>query len=139
MRAIGLFPVVLALAAGCGNGGGVGSYDEAADETLKAMREFAAILDGVKDTGSADAAKPRIEALGRRLDELTGQVKKLGERSEEESKRVFEKMKKGIGGINERMAVTMARLDASGVAASIHASAAEAMGKLKILSGLLGG
>lgn len=135
MRTIRLF--LLALAAGCD--GGVGSHDAAADETLKAMREFATILEGVKDQGSADAAKPKIDALGKRLDELTKDVKKLGEPSEEESKKVSEKVRKGIGDIRSRMDVIMARLDASGVAESIQAPAAAVMGKFMALRGMLGG
>lgn len=137
MRTSRLF--LLGLAAGCGSG--VGSHDEAADETLKAMQEFATILEGVKDKATAAAARPRIEALGKRLDEIRKGIEELGEPTEEESKRVLEKMQRGIGGLYGRMDMITARLDAGSaeVAMSLQAPAAEVMGKFMALRGMLGG
>jgi len=138
MRTIRLLPVVLAICAGCG-GGGVGSHDEAADETLKAMERFATILEGIRDKASADAATPKLEALGKDLDGLIEAVGKLGEPGEEEARKVAGKMLRGRGGLSERMDTVTARLDASGLAASIDALAAAVMGKFMTLVGKLGG
>lgn len=130
---------VIALAAGCGNG--VSSFEEAADEQLTVQREFARILEGVKDKATADAAKPLIEALGVRVDEIAKTVKALGEPTPEESQRVIEKMRTGIAEINERMKVIVARLDAGSheIAESIQEPSASFMQKCKAVCEMLGG
>ncbi|MFI5403477.1 MAG: hypothetical protein ACHQ1G_11110 [Planctomycetota bacterium] len=89
---------IIALAAGCGNG--VASFEKAADDQLKVQREFAKILEGVKDKATADAAKPLIEALSMRVDGIEKTVRALGEPTAEESQRVIEKMRTGIAEIN---------------------------------------
>jgi hypothetical protein len=78
-----LFVLVLAGAVGCGDGGGaggsVGSYQQAADATVAALKDLGAILDGIKDKASAAAAKPKLDALAKRLDDIAAGVRKLGD------------------------------------------------------------
>jgi hypothetical protein len=136
MRPLRILP--LALAAACG--GGVGSHEDAADATLDAMKEYASILESVKDKGSAEAARPKIEALSKRLDELVKRVEKLGEPKGDDARKAEEKMRAGIEGISARMEANMGRLDASpDVGAVILEPAMAVSGKLMALRGMLGG
>ncbi len=50
MRNLRLFPLVLAAACG----GGVGSYEEAADATIRAMQDYQSILAGITDKSAAE-------------------------------------------------------------------------------------
>jgi hypothetical protein len=75
--------LVFALAA-CGNGAPEGpraitTFEQAAVETIRGIREFREILDGVEDTASAEAARPRLEALAKRLRAVVAAVDRMPE------------------------------------------------------------
>jgi hypothetical protein len=105
------------------------------------QREFAKLLEGVKDKATADAAKPRIEALSVRVDGIEKTLRALGEPTAGESRRVIEKKRTGIAETNERMKVIVARLDAGSheIALSIEEPAARFMQKCKVVCEMLGG
>ena len=66
----------LALLVGCGSSD---SPEQAMEESVTCMEEMAAILATVKDSASAEAAKPKIEAIGKRMTESQKVIQKLGE------------------------------------------------------------
>jgi len=103
-----LLPLVLAAAA-CG--GGVGSYEEAADATVRAMQDYQAILEGITDKAAAVAAKPKIKALEERLDEILADVKKLKEPSQEVLAKAGATIREGMYDIATKMDENMQRLD----------------------------
>ena len=84
--------LVLLVVAGCG--GVVGTHEEAVDATLKAMKEVAEILGTVKDKASAEAAKPRLEAVAKRMGEIVEAVEELGEPKDVAA--LEERMRKGL-------------------------------------------
>jgi hypothetical protein len=80
MRNLRTLPLVLALV-GCNGGSAgpaIGSLDEAADETVKQMKEIASIVDAVKDKATAEAAKGKLEKVAKRLEQIAAAVEKIG-------------------------------------------------------------
>ncbi len=106
MRGLRLFPVVLVAACG-----GVGSYEEAADATVRAMQDYAAILEGITDKAAAEKAKPKIEALAKRLDEILDEVNGLKEPSQESLEKSGATLREGMNAIAAKMDENMQRLD----------------------------
>lgn len=79
--------ILLVLVAACGNGesggssgGGVTikSHEQGADEAVKALKEYGDVLAGVTNKASAEAAKPKVEAIAKRLQGIAAGVEKLG-------------------------------------------------------------
>lgn len=70
------------LAVACG--GSIDSQEDAMEASMDVMEDMAAVLEGVTDKASADAAIPEIEALGERLSEISKQKAKLPEPTAEE-------------------------------------------------------
>lgn len=148
MRNLAIF---LALLAGCGNGesgGGsgsssgssTGSYDAAADQTVKAMKEFGDILESVTDKASAEAAKPKLEALAKRLGDIVMAVAKLGPPSDQQAGRTEEKMRAGLQSMSSRVTGYIERIITSPVIAPVlEQPFAAVQSKLMQLRGLLGG
>ncbi len=70
--------------------------DSLASEQLKVMNDFATTLEGVKDAGSAKAAKPKLEALATRMDDINARESKLPPATEAETKALMEKRGKDM-------------------------------------------
>ena len=70
----------------------IGSFAEAAERTVSGMREFGAILGGVEDLASAEAAAPRLEALAKKLRAVVAAIDRMpqGEAGPEIAGRVEE-------------------------------------------------
>lgn len=69
--------VFLAIVAGCG-GGKVDSHKEGAEQANDVADDMVKILSGVKDKASAESAKPKLEALGKKMEDIMDQMQKLG-------------------------------------------------------------
>ncbi|MDH4048967.1 MAG: hypothetical protein OEW68_15515 [Gammaproteobacteria bacterium] len=65
------------LCASCG--GGINSYEDAANAQAEIMSEMIDVLEGVTDQASADRAAGKIEDLGNRLADVIGQLRDLPE------------------------------------------------------------
>jgi len=139
-------PVLVLLLAGCGDGGSggggkaAGSYDEAADEAVNAMQEFGQILDKVTDKASADAAKPKLEALAKRFDGIVQAVGKLGPPSAEQEKRTDAKMTLGLQALSPKTMAYIERVFASPeVGKTLEQPFAAVQKRILELRGVLGG
>ena len=86
--------LALALCAAMTTACGGDTRDSLASEQLKAMNEFATTLEGVKDASSAKAAKPKLEALATRMDDINTRERKLPPATEAETKALMEKHSK---------------------------------------------
>ena len=122
MRTTRLFPLVLALAAGCGKG--VSSFADAADQGVEAMNEYASILASVKDKGSAEAAKPKLEAVAKRMGEIVEGMKSL-EGPPTEDEKTSEKVRTAMEGVSTQVS---AYFDRSRTNPEIAAPIREAQG-----------
>ena len=95
-RFVGLGFLVAAILIGCGGGG----EDAVVKEQISIMNEMSSILEGVTDANSMQAAKPKIDALKKRGDEVVAKTKNwtpektkaLAERYQAEMKAATERM-----------------------------------------------
>jgi hypothetical protein len=130
--------LALALAAGCG--GAAGTHEDAVDESVAGIRELTTILEGVTDKASAEKAAPKLEALAQRLDKVAKNLEKLGKPGAAEWKRLEERMKGGLGGVEERMDAAMSRLADMGMDTMVlQAPVMQVMSKLMAIRAGLGG
>jgi len=82
-------PLILAVAlVGCG--GKIDTPEEGAKAITDVLDDANDILDGVKDKRSAEAAKPKLEALSKRRREIEAQMSKANTKSSQLSKRDME-------------------------------------------------
>jgi head-tail adaptor len=108
MRTIRLLPLVLALAAGCGKG--VSSFTDAADQGVEAMNDYASILASVKDKSSAEAARPKLEAVAKRMGEIVEAMKTLdGPPDDAEAEKSDEKVRTAMQGVSTQVSAYMDR------------------------------
>jgi biopolymer transport protein ExbB/TolQ len=80
---------LLAVLAGCG--GGISSHEDVIDARMEANEDLAKLLEDVTDKQSALAARPKLEAINRRMREIEAAEAKLGEPNEADFKRAMEK------------------------------------------------
>jgi hypothetical protein len=138
--------LALAGAVGCGSGdssgggGSVGSHDQAVDQVVKTLKEVEGILDTVKDKSSAAAAKPKFEAIAKRLQGITASVVKLGPPSEEQYSKTEPKMQQAIASLSAK---TMAQfelvMEHPEIGEALGTSLAEVQQQLPALRVMLGG
>ncbi|HEX5136676.1 MAG TPA: hypothetical protein VFY93_06875 [Planctomycetota bacterium] len=140
-----LLMIVLLCAAGCGDGGpggggSVGSYDEAADLALKAMKEYEGILEGIKDKASGAAAKPKLEAMAKRLRGIAEGASKLKDATEEDMRKSEAKMQQGIASLSQKSTdYTMRVLDNPEIAQAVGDAFPAVQNEILKLRGMLGG
>jgi len=77
---------------GCGD-----SHDKVTADSLDVISDMNDVLDGVNDKASAEAAKPELEALGERMQDIKARAEKLGEPSAEQKQALEEKYKERMG------------------------------------------
>ncbi len=107
MKTIRLFPLVLALAAGCGES--VGSFADAADRGAAAMNDYASILESVTDKSSAEAAKPKLEAVAKRMSEIVEAMKGLSAPNSDEMNQRSETVRTAMQGVSTQTTAFMDR------------------------------
>ncbi|MCK6461561.1 MAG: hypothetical protein L6Q95_16895 [Planctomycetes bacterium] len=139
---------ILALAllcvVGCGDGGsgggGIGSHEEAADEVVRALKDAEGVLDDIKDTASAAAAKGKLEAIAKRLQGIAASAEKLGPPSDAAYGKTEPKMHQAIASFGAK---TMAQFDLvmanPEIGKALGTSLAELQQQLPKLRVMLGG
>ncbi len=106
MRITRLFPLVVVLAAGCGKN--VSSFADAADQGAAVMNDYASILESVKDKSSAEAAKPKLEAVAKRMGEIVEAMKGLSPNPDEMNKK-SEKVRTAMQAVSTQVNAYMDR------------------------------
>lgn len=71
---VGTVCLALVMLAGCGKA----THDSVTAEAIKLMNDMADILASIKDEASAKSAKPKLEALSKRMDALKQKSQALG-------------------------------------------------------------
>ena len=88
-RITALFVLLVAtFLAGCGGD----SHASLMDEGVALTKELVSILDGVKDTASADAAASKVEALAAKGESLKKRMDAMGEPTEAQMKELGKKL-----------------------------------------------
>jgi hypothetical protein len=112
MRTRLLLPTLpLLLVAACG--GGLGSHKGVAQAKIDVVDDMLEILEGVNDKASAQKAKPKIEALEKRMDEINAAEAKLGEPTPEEAQELMGTVMKDMMSRMERMMKVQEKLMAN--------------------------
>ncbi len=136
MRIRWLLPLLVA-AIGCGNGGsssggGKGgdltSFGGVLDAQISSMEDFTSALEGITDKKSAEAAKPKLEAIAKRMQEVAAAGKKLGEPTGAEKERLEAKLNAATAKLDPRMENVMGRLQADPEAMMIVAGVMAELG-----------
>lgn len=132
---------VLALVAACGTDvpkeRGITTYAQAADAAVAGMEEFGEILEGVEDVATAEAAAPRVLALGKKLSALVGAVDRLaGEPPPEVAARV----EQAFSALSARTAAyTAVAIETPEVLDVLAEGYGEVQDQIQMLRGRLGG
>lgn len=106
LNSILLISAILVGSTGCGGD----THESLTTAAMDQMDAFAAVLEGVTDIDSANAAKSKIEAIGATLKDLQERGKKLPDPSEEEKERLNEMMKERQAAFTKRMMEAMGNL-----------------------------
>ena len=106
MRSLLLVPFLVL--AGCG--GGLGTHEGVLDAQIDAMDDFADILDGINNKSDVDSAKPKVEALVKRMQEIQTAADKLGEPTGDQKKQLEKKMQDAQKKFEPRMKKVQERL-----------------------------
>jgi len=87
MLALSVMTALLVFGSGCGSD----SQESLADETMPVMREMVATITTIKDEASAKAAKPKLEAIAKKMKSISERRSKLSPPTEAEMKSVIDK------------------------------------------------
>ena len=90
---------------GCGD-----SPDRLTKESISTMKELATTLDGVRDTASAKATKPKIKALAERMNKINERQGKLKPPTEAEMKAVEAKYGKEMAEAQQKLGQQIMRI-----------------------------
>ncbi len=96
---------VVVLVSGCKD-----KYESATDEMLGCLKEVNAVLAGVKDEASVQAAKPKLEKLGERMKTLSERVKAMEKPSKEREEQLQKKYETEMQGVMKDLMGHMMRL-----------------------------
>ena len=77
LRRLGACGLAFLLLAACGNGK-IDSHKEGVEAANDVADDMVKVLNGVKDKASAESAKPKLEALGKKMEGIMDQMQKLG-------------------------------------------------------------
>jgi hypothetical protein len=75
--------LVCALFVAGSTGWAADTFESVTEEMIKGMNDAADLLTGIKDKQSADAAKPKLKTLGKKLADLKKRAEKLGKPTKE--------------------------------------------------------
>ena len=88
---------------------GADSKEKVTEDALSAMEEMVTILEGVKDKATAETAKPKLEALAKKVEGLKDRQKALNI-SDDDMKKEMEKHKERMGKLMGKMMATMMKI-----------------------------
>jgi hypothetical protein len=103
-RASALMSVII-VCSGCGD-----SRESLTEEGMSTMREMVVVLDTVKDDASAKAAKPKLQALSAKMEDIGQRQNKLGAPSDAEIKVMVEKHGKEMDELGRKLSGHMLRI-----------------------------
>ena len=72
------------------------TYESLRKDGIATMKEMIEVLKGVKDEASAKAAKPKLDALGKKMETLEAESNKVEKPSAEEQKKLDEKFQEDM-------------------------------------------
>ncbi len=128
MRILSFLPLLAAM--GCGNGGDLSSREGVLDAQISSMEDFTDAIEGITDKKSAEAAKPKLEAIVKRMQETAAAGKKLGEPTGDEKKRLEAKMEAATKKLDPRMQKIMERLQGDPEAMMVIAGVMAQLGSM---------
>lgn len=91
----------------CIPGCGGDTQESLADESMPIMRDMVATLETVKDEASAKAAKPKLEAIAKKMKSLEERRAKLPMPTEADMKAIFDKHGKEMEELQKKMVTVM--------------------------------
>ena len=91
-------------------GGGIGSYEEAFEAQADVMLEMVDVLKDVNDESSAKKAAGKIESLGKRLAEISSQVRDLPRPNAKEMQDIAKKQRAEMQAFQQDAAAQMMKL-----------------------------
>lgn len=132
--------LVIVLAAACGGEPDVevpvselATHEGVTEAHIDAMEEMADILDGIRDRKGAEAARPRMEEIGKRVREINAAEASLPAPSADERARLDARLDSAARMLEPRFQATMDRLkgdpEARGLVAVMMAEAAFPAGR----------
>ncbi|MGH7162944.1 MAG: hypothetical protein ACREID_05625 [Planctomycetota bacterium] len=101
---------VTALVVGCG--GGIGSFEDAIEAQIDATEDLNQALGGIKDKRSAEAARPRIEAFGKRMEEIQDRMSKLEPPKDPPDEARMAELQQELTEVGKKVAANMERISA---------------------------
>jgi hypothetical protein len=113
-RALRAFPFLVAV--GCGGaeprGPDLSTHEGIADALVEVKQDLADALDGIRDKATAEAAKPALQEIAKRENDVWAALEKLGEPGDEEKKRLDARVNATLEKLHARMEAAMERLRA---------------------------
>lgn len=98
--------LAMAFCAGCGGD----SREDLAGESVDVMKELVTTLDGVKDEASAKSAKPKLEELVKKMNDLNERQEKLGMPTESEMEGIEKKYGKEMEELQQKFTGNVLRI-----------------------------
>lgn len=80
------------------------------EDSIAKLKELASVLESVKDESSAQAAKPKLQAIDADMKEIKAKAEKMSKPSAEEDKRLEEKYRPQVMEVAERLTKEMVRV-----------------------------
>ena len=110
MKHVGILIAVagVLLVSGCGKG--EPTHESVAEDMMDLLAKQVDIMEGITDAASAEAAKPKLDALLEELKELTEVAKKLGDPPKELEEELEKKYEPETKKLMERLMPVMMRL-----------------------------
>ncbi|MFI5403580.1 MAG: hypothetical protein ACHQ1G_11640 [Planctomycetota bacterium] len=153
MRIQRLLPLLGLVAVGCGNGdsgssstggsavavqpgggskkgGDLSTFEGVLDAQISSMEDFTVALEGITDKKSAEAAKPKLQAIVKRMQEVVAAGEKLGEPTDDEQRSHEAKLEAATAKLDPRMEKVMERLQGDPEAMMVVASVMAELGSM---------
>jgi hypothetical protein len=109
VRLLGLYTLAAALlltTTGCGD-----SHEAITVDTIRILDEYAQVLESVQDDATAEAAIPRVTAIGDQLASLKRRAASMGEAPKEIREAIHEKYSKQLETARRTVRETYAKMD----------------------------
>jgi hypothetical protein len=90
--------------------GGASTHEAVSRDMTSTMKDFVATLETVTDKKSAEAAKPKLEAIAKSMQEIQKRMEALGEPTAEQQKELEAKHGKEMEQLMQRMVAASMKL-----------------------------
>ncbi len=115
---------------GAKKGGNLSSFEGVLDAQISSMEDFTVALEGITDKKSAEAAKPKLEVIVKRMQEVAAAGEKLGEPTGDEKNQLETKLEAATAKLDPRMEKVMERLQGDPEAMMVVASVMAQLGNM---------